>query len=79
MCILYSKQAEKFLDSQNDKTFLRIKSAIDKLPEGDVKKLQGCSTPTYRLTIGSFRVIFTRGDNIISVAKIDNRGQVYKK
>jgi mRNA-degrading endonuclease RelE of RelBE toxin-antitoxin system len=77
--IEYSKQAANFLDNRNDKTFWRIKSAIGRLPEGDVIKIKGCSTPTYRLTIGSFRVIFIRNKDIISVIKIDNRGQVYKK
>ena len=76
--IKYSKQAEKFLDKQNDKTFLRITSAVDKLPEGDVVRLQGYSVPTYRLTVSGFRVIFTREKEIVFVEKIDNRGQVYK-
>jgi len=75
----YSKQAEKFLDSQNEKTFFRITSAVDKLPEGNVRKMQGYSIPTYRLTVGGVRVIFTRDKDVISVIKIDNRGQVYKK
>ena len=79
MDIIYSKQAEKFLDSQNDRTFWRVKSAIGRLPDGDVIKMKGYSKSTYRLTIGSFRVIFTREDNVISVIKIDNRGQVYKR
>ena len=79
MKIVYSKQAEKFLDSQNDKIFLRITSAIGKLPEGDVKKMKGYSNPTYRLAIGSVRAIFTRDDDFISVIKIDSRGQIYKK
>jgi len=74
----YSKQANKFLDSQDDDTYNRIKSAVRKLPMGDVKKLQGYKDK-YRLRVGSFRVIFKRiGQNMYHVEAIDNRGQVYK-
>ena len=38
MKIEYSNQAEKFLDKQNDKTFFRITSAIDKLRMAMSKK-----------------------------------------
>lgn len=74
--IRYSKQAIKFLAKQDDATRKRIKSALEKLPAGDVKKLTGL--PYYRLRVGDFRVLFTRDGHIIEVAKIDNRGQVYK-
>jgi mRNA-degrading endonuclease RelE of RelBE toxin-antitoxin system len=75
----YSKKAAKFLESQNDKTFFRITSAIERLPNGDVIKMKGYTNPTYRLTVGSFRIIFTRDKDAVSVIKIDNRGQVYKQ
>ncbi|MCL1863615.1 MAG: type II toxin-antitoxin system RelE/ParE family toxin [Defluviitaleaceae bacterium] len=78
MTPLYSKQASKFLDSQDDDTYNRIKSAVHKLPMGDVKKLQG-SKGKYRLRVGSLRVIFKRiGQNMFYIEAIDNRGQVYK-
>lgn len=77
MEIKYSKQASKFLDKQNEDTRQRIKSAIESLPKGDVKKLQGSNY--YRLRVGTYRVIFDRLFNIIKVERIDNRGQVYKK
>ena len=73
----YSKQAKKFLDKQNADVEMRIKSAINKLPLGDVKKMIDY-TNTYRLRVGSYRVFFAREDNTISVRKIDNRGQIYK-
>ena len=73
----YSKQAKKFLDAQNDDVYERIKSAVRKLPLGDIKKMQG-TKDTYRLRVGSYRVIFKRAGNIIYVEAIDNRGQVYK-
>lgn len=77
MEIKYSKQTSKFLDKQNEDTRQRIKSAIESLPKGDVKKLQGSNY--YRLRVGTYRVIFDRLFNVIKVERIDNRGQVYKK
>ena len=73
----YSKQAEKFLDKQNDKTFDRIVAAIDKLPEGDVIKLSGYKN-LYRLRVGGFRILYKIKGGGIVVDKIDNRGQAYK-
>ena len=75
--IQYSKQAVKFLKKQDYTTRSRIVSAINNLPSGDVKKLQG--TSGYRLRVGDFRVLFDRDGNIIYIEKIENRGQVYKR
>lgn len=76
MTINYSKQAIKFLKKQDKPTRQRIVNAINLLPEGDVKKLQGQSG--YRLRVGDFRILFDRNGNILFIEKIDNRGQVYK-
>ncbi len=75
--IRYSKQALKFLKKQDVPTRKRIVNAIEMLPSGDVKKLQG--TEGYRLRVGDYRVIFDHNGDIISIEKIENRGQVYKK
>ena len=75
--VQYSKQALKFLKKQDHTTRIRIVSAINSLPLGDVKKLQG--TNGYRLRVGDFRVLFDRDGNIIYIEKIENRGQVYKR
>ena len=72
----YSKQALKFLQKQDILTQKRIIKAINKLPFGDVKKLQGRTG--YRLRIGDFRIIFDKKGNIIYIEKIDNRGEIYK-
>lgn len=40
MTLNYSKQAIKFLSKQDKPTRIRIVGAINKLPQGDVKKLQ---------------------------------------
>ena len=62
----YSKQAEKYLGKLNKNTALRLIMAINKLPEGDVKKMRGFEN-LYRLRIGDFRIKFTRinGQTII--------------
>lgn len=76
MEIRYSRQASKFLRKQDKETQKRIIEAINKLPIGDIKKLQGRNG--YRLRVGSFRIIFDRDGNIIYVGEIENRGQIYK-
>ncbi|MCL2199569.1 MAG: type II toxin-antitoxin system RelE/ParE family toxin [Defluviitaleaceae bacterium] len=73
----YSRQAEKFLGGQAVDTIMRIKSAIEKLPAGDVKKMKGTKNQ-YRLRVGAFRILFTLAPGLIAINKIDNRGQVYK-
>ena len=76
--VIYSRAAEKYLDKQQQTTQKRIIDAIDKLPEGDVIKLQG--RQGYRLTIGGFRVLFDYTDgNTVDVLVIVPRGDVYKK
>ena len=76
MQINYSKQAVKFLSKQNKIVQKRIIDAINKLPSGDVRKLQGRTG--YRLRIGNFRIIFDTSGNILYIEEIDNRGQIYK-
>ena len=74
--ILYSRQAEKFLNRQPQHIQRRIRAAIAALPGGDVKKLKGQAY--YRLRVGDFRVLFDRDGNVVMIVRIDNRGQVYK-
>ena len=73
----YSKQAEKYIAGQNEKTRDTLFSDIAKLPSGDVKKLKG-KKDSYRLRTGNIRILFKIMDNYIYIEKIDNRGQVYK-
>lgn len=76
MEIRYSKQAIKFLSKRDPNTQKRIINAINAIPLGDIKKLQGQNG--YRLRVGDYRVIFDRDGNILYIEKIDNRGQIYK-
>ena len=59
---------------------LRIIKAINQLPLGDVKKLQG-NTEDYRLRVGDYRIIFSKDDEIliILIIEIAPRGEVYNK
>lgn len=77
MQINYSRQAIKFLKAQEKSNQHRIITAINLLPNGDVKKLQG-EASKYRLRVGNFRIIFDKQGNILYIEKIGNRGDVYK-
>jgi len=74
--------AEKYLNRLNVNDRDRIDDAIEGLekepPEGDIRPVSGQSG-TFRLKIGSYRVIFRYKDNCIFVTHIDPRGQAYKK
>lgn len=79
--LVYLKTALKFLQKSDLKTRRRIVEAIDKIPSGDIKMLQGDKKPAvYRLRIGKFRVIyhFKQNDNLLIIVKIDTRGDAYK-
>jgi len=80
----YSRASEKYLDKQTKDVQKRILDAVDELPDGDVKKLQG--RDGYRLTVGGYRVLFeytdrqtNEGKTIIDVLMIGPRGDIYKK
>lgn len=72
-----TKAAIKSLKRLDARTRDRILSGIYKLPDGDIKRLQGY-TSYYRLRIGDFRIIYTCKANIITVAAVLPRGEVYK-
>lgn len=73
--IIYSKGAKKYLCRQNKDTQKRIIEAIEKIPNGDIKRLKG--TQGYRLRVGNIRLIYFKEDNIINIIDIKNRGQAY--
>ena len=55
----------------------RIKIAIEKIPDGDIKKLKGY-TKTYRLRVGDWRILFDI-DMCAKIIGILPRGQACKK
>jgi len=77
--INYRKSAKKFILSQSKNSALRLFNAVEQLPSGDVKPLQGKKKPPlYRLRVGDYRVIFCYVDGITTILRVDNRGDVYK-
>lgn len=78
MQIEYSKKAVKYINIVNKSTKKRLKEAIEKIPFGDIKKLQGVDNG-YRLRVGDLRVLFSIEDDIIFIDNIIPRGQAYKR
>ena len=78
MRITYSKSAVKHIKSMDGRTKERIRSAIQKLPFGDIKKLAGY-TNLYRLRIGDYRVLFSNYHEEIYIEDVLPRGEAYKR
>jgi len=79
--IIIDKPAFKFLQKQPQEQRERILRSIYELPsEGDIKAMSG-REGLYRLRVGSYRIIYTVEENILTVRvlTIGNRGDVYKK
>ena len=57
MTIIYSKTFEKKFATYDRKLQEKIFAAIESLPSGDVKRLQGDDVPpVYRLMVSKYRV-----------------------
>jgi len=76
--IQYTKSAVKAIKSLDKPVKQRVKGAIEKLPAGDVKKLQGYESD-YRLRVGDLRILFSIDNNRITIKNILPRGQAYKR
>jgi len=73
----YSSKAVKDIKKINSPTKQRIKNGIEKLPEGDVKKLKGHEN-LYRLRIGDWRIIFSYAEkDVILVEEVAPKGDAY--
>ena len=78
MNISFSKAAVKAINAMESAEKKRIKAAIDKIPEGDIKPLKG-SKGSYRLRVGGQRIIFSYPEtDVVLIEKIGPRGDVYK-
>ena len=75
MTIVFTNAAKKSLKRLPRDLGQRILIAIEKLPGGDVKRLQG--REGYRLRIGDWRVLFTTGGTAITIVDIGPRGGIY--
>ena len=79
MNIIYSKQAVKAISRMDGAAKQRIKTAIEYLPNGDVKQIRGNNIITHRLRVGGWRVLYSfDGVDTIFIEKIAPRGEVYK-
>jgi mRNA interferase RelE/StbE len=79
MEITYSKQVVKTIGRMDSATKQRIKTAIERLPDGDTKQIAGRSITTYRLRVGGWRVLYSFDDrDKIFIEKIAPRGEIYK-
>ncbi len=80
--ITYGAQARKTLRKMPPKMARRILDGMVKLAENpdrqdlDVKKLAG--RDGFRLRVGDWRAIYTKGGHVLAVERIGPRGDVYK-
>ena len=78
MQISYSRASVKVINSMDKATKQRIRAAIERIPDGDIKPLRG-STGTYRLRVGGWRILFSYPEHdTILIERIGPRGDVYK-
>ena len=73
---IYSRRAAKAISKISNPFKQNIKEAIEKLPAGDVKKLQGHKN-AYRLRVGDYRILFDM-DGEIEITNVLPRGDAYK-
>ena len=78
MQIEYSKKDVKYISLLDKPTKRRLREAIEKIPQGDIKKLQGINNG-YRLRVGDLRVLFSMEEDTIYIDNILPRGQAYKR
>jgi mRNA interferase RelE/StbE len=77
--ISYSKTFVKKFEKYDSKLQLKIFEAIEKIPDGDIKRLVGNDIPPVnRLRVSKYRVLFYMEDDVLQILKIDSRGDVYK-
>lgn len=79
--VSYSKSVVKTILKYDKPTRERIYGALNNLPFGDVKRMQGQDNPPYfRLRIGDVRALFVKDEirMVIFVFDIDSRGNIYK-
>lgn len=78
--IKIEKPAQRFLKRLNKTDKVRLIKAINNLPEGDTKPLQG-HKDILRLRVGTYRIIYTKNNDELIICVIDagNRGDIYKR
>lgn len=79
MEIEYTKQAVKQIAKLDKPTKKRVKEGIEKIPMGDIKRLQGVTPITFRLRIGDLRILFEMTTEKIIIRSILPRGEAYNR
>jgi len=77
--ITYTAHADRQLAATAPDVRDRIEAKIERyaeLGEGDVKAMKG--SPTLRLRVGSYRVIFTENLEILDVLDVGHRSHIYQ-
>lgn len=77
MEILYSKQSVKSIKKIPEPFKGKIKTAIEKIPFGDIKMLVGYSN-MFRLRVGNYRVIYKTTPQGIFIEDVLPRGNAYQ-
>ncbi|MDR2902898.1 MAG: type II toxin-antitoxin system RelE/ParE family toxin [Clostridiales bacterium] len=75
---IYSKQAAKVLNGLDKPTQQRIRQSVAKIPDGDIKPLQGYTEGHKRLRIGKYRIVFKTVEKELFILEIGSRGDIYK-
>ena len=78
MRIEYTHIAIKHINNLNKDTKNRVRIAVEKLPSGDVKRLQGYKD-NYRLRVGDLRILFSMNNETIIIKDVLPRGQAYNR
>ena len=78
MDIIYTKRAIKQIKTLDVITRKRINSAIEKLPNEDIKKLKQFSSG-FRLRVGDYRVLFNLKINCFEIVDVLPRAEAYQK
>lgn len=78
MRLKITKSAEKSIKRLDKTMRKRVIDGINKLPEGDVRKLKGF-TDDYRLRIGDYRVLYQVDGDTITITDVLPRSEAYKR
>ena len=76
--IIWYKHALKQLEKLPQNIQKQIKTAVERLPYGDVKALKGSYKGAYRLRVGNWRVLFFYSNDDIVIFGVKHRSKAYR-
>jgi mRNA interferase RelE/StbE len=71
------KDLQKLERDLGSRIYKKINSLKENFDSADIKRLQG--SDLFRLRVGDYRVIFEINKELITILKIGNRKNIYKK